>query len=188
MAEGFNPVEEFKKAKPPEKVVIVLGVVAVAGLALYLIMRSSRGGATSANDSASGSTGQTAGFPSAGGVPVLPSGTSPIYDPNGNLVAFQNPVSGTSTSTSVPGTTEPTHPANWFESILGKIGYNATINPGGWDVNGQRFWVGKGNSNLFYAPIGSTVIKGQEGRIWLKLPDGTQQLLTGPGLQASAKK
>lgn len=181
----MNLLEEFKQAKPPEKAVIVAGVVAVVGVGVYLFMRSkSTGGATPTDSSSTSSTGQTAGYPTAGGYPVLPSGVTPQFDPNGNLISYQNPPAPGTTPTTTPATT-PT-PANWFSNILGKIGYNATIRTGGFDVNGQRFWIGKtGNSNMFYAPIGSQIVKGAEGRIWLKLPDGTQQRLTGPGLTPS---
>lgn len=184
---GPNLIEEFQHAKPPEKAVIIGGVVAVVSIGVYLFMRSksSASGAATPTDTST-STGQTAGYPTVGasGTPVLPSGVNPLYDPNGNLIGFQNPPAPGATPTPTPATA-PT-PANWFSNILGKIGYNATIRPGGFDVNGQRFWIGKtGNSNLFYAPIGSQIVKGAEGRIWLKLPDGTQQRLTGPGLTPS---
>lgn len=87
-----------------------------------------------------------------------------------------------------PPTPPPTpppggHPANWYANLLGKIPYYATINPGGTDGNGQRFWYG--TNQLFYAPPGSTIAPGGAGRLWLNLPGkpANQQglLLTGPG-------
>jgi len=70
--------------------------------------------------------------------------------------------------------------------MLGKVGYGATINKGGVDVNGQRFWVGKGNGTLFYAPVGSQINRGADGRIWIQPPGASKgQLLTGPGMQPS---
>jgi hypothetical protein len=183
MAETGDLIREFKDAKPAEKTVIILGVIGVAGVAFYLWRRGSSQAASSPVQTSSG---QVAGYPSVGAnnTPVLPNGVNPIYDPNGNLVAFQNPPPTSLT----PPTTGPstTTPLNWYTSVLGKLGYNTVIRPGGYDTNGQRFWVGKsGNSQLFYAPIGSTINYGAQGRVWITPPGGNQQLLTGPGLTPS---
>jgi hypothetical protein len=177
MAETGDLIREFKDAKPAEKTVIILGIVAVAGVAFYLWRRGQSQAASSPVQTAGG---QVAGYPMAGSTPVLPSGVNPLYDPSGNLVAFQNPPPTTQTSTS-------TGPANWYTNLLGKLGYNAVIRPGGYDTNGQRFWVGKtGNSQMFYAPIGSTINYGSQGRVWITTPGSTGQLLTGPGLSTSS--
>lgn len=184
MGESGDLIKEFKEAKPPEKAVIVIGVLAVAGVAYYLWQKGQSQAASSPVQTASG---QVAGYPTVGanGTPVLPSGVNPLYDPNGNLVAFQNPGATTPPVTTPPagGTGGTSTPVNWYTNILGKLGYNAKITPGGYDANGQRFWVGSGNSNMFYAPIGSTIQRKSGGLIYITPPGGTQQLLTGPGLR-----
>lgn len=89
MAETADLIKEFKNAKPPEKAVIILGVVAVGGVAFYLWRKGNTAAATTT--AAQGQTGgQQAGFPTtASGIPVLPSGVNPVFDPNGNLIAFE---------------------------------------------------------------------------------------------------
>ena len=183
MAETGDILQEWHNAKPPEKVVIVLGGVSVVGVAIYLYMK---GQAASANSSNTGAAppGQTAGFPMAGNVPVLPSGTNPLYDPNGNLIGFQNSPTPTPPVPAPPGSTQP---VNWYTNILGKLGYGTQIRPGGVDANGQRFWTGNNGGYMFYAPPGSTIQPGAQGRMWITTPGpgGSQQLLTGPGMTPS---
>ena len=90
MAETGDLIKEFKSAKPPEKVVIVLGIAAVGGIAIYLYRKSFAGGAATPATSTAAQGGQQAGFPSTStGIPVLPGGVNPVFDPNGNLIAFQ---------------------------------------------------------------------------------------------------
>ncbi len=90
-------IEEFKHAKPPEKIFIVGATVAVGGIAAYLYFHNKGGATVNVNappqDNASGSGssgGQSAGFPlvPSGSVPVLPSGIQPIMDANGNVIAY----------------------------------------------------------------------------------------------------
>lgn len=168
--------DEFKKAGNKERVLIVLGVAGVAGVAYYLYTHQVSGAAqgTQAGPPAS----QQAGYPTVGpnGTPVIPGGVTPIYDPSGNLVAFQNPLVNNGPVPGPGGT-----PNNWYTSLLGTVGYGAQIKPGGIDNLGQRFWIGPGNNNLFYAPVGSKINYGANGRIWITPPGGQQQLLTGPG-------
>jgi len=202
MAETGDLISEFKQAKPPEKIIIVTAVIAVIGVALYLFNKSKSGSSATPADYTSGApTAQTAGYPSVGAnqTPVLPSGVNPLYDPNGNLVAFQNPAgnangplmtgSGTPPVGAPPGrglmrdvTTMP----NWYQNVVGKLGYNSKISAGGVDysLNAQRFWTSP--SSFFYAPIGSTISPGAQGRIWLQLPNNQpHQLLTGSGMLPS---
>ena len=187
MAATGDLIEEFKNAKPPEKTVILLGIAAVGGIGLYLYIKNKGASAAAATDPNAATTQQTSGYPTANGVPVLPNGVNPLYDPNGNLTGYQNQTTpgsqGTPGPQGPPGPPGPAaHPANWFTNILGKLGYGANITPGGVDANGQRFWVGKGNSYLFYAPVGTTIKRGAQGRVWLTAPGQNEQLLTGPGL------
>lgn len=175
---------EFKQAGPKEKAMIVIGVIGVAGVAYYIYAKRQASSVSQGTLANSPGGSQAAGYPLAGGTPVIPSGVNPIFDPAGNLIAFQNPGS-TPPPPSPPGNPPPPvpsgNPANWFTNFLGSIGYGTQIRPGGTDVNGQRFWIGSGNSNFFYAPVGSTIQQGAQGRIWITPKGGTQQLLTGPG-------
>ena len=187
MAETGDLINEFKQAKPPEKIVIVVGVFAVAGVAWYLYKKGQAQAAVSSSNTGA-PTSQTAGYPTVGpnGTPVLPYGVTPQYDPNGNLISFQNPPPpGTTPPPDGPPTTGPVTPQNWYANLIGKLGYNTKINPGGYDVNGQRFWTGK--NQFFYAPIGTTIAYGSQGRVWLNPGGDTSQhvLLTGPGLMQS---
>lgn len=178
---------EFKNAGPKEKTVIIIAVIGVAAVAYYLYTKQS--GSSSAPTT--GSSSEPAGYPLAGSTPVLPAGVNPLYDPNGNLIAFQNPTPTVPSPTPTPVSTPPTptqtatplkgQPTNWYTNFLGKIGYGTHISPGGVDQNGQRFWYAPGA--FFYAPVGSSIAYGGQGRTWLQLPNGQQhQLLTGQGV------
>jgi hypothetical protein len=194
MAETGDLLHEFKSAKPPEKAVIVMAVLAVGGIGIYLYMKN-KGASTSATSTGDpNNTTQTSGYPTANGVPILPPGVTGQYDPNGNLIGY-------SSGPAAPGPAGPAGPpgkpgssggaglpSNWFSTVLGKVGYGATINKGGFNAQGfQRFWIGTGKSaKAFYAPAGSQINRGAEGRIWLQLPGATSgQLLTGPGMAKS---
>ncbi len=164
MAETGDLIREFKDAKPPEKTVIIVGIIAVIGIAWYLYAKNKAGSASPYQSGTPASPGsQQAGYPSVGsaGTPVLPSGVNPLYDPNGNLVAFQNPGSNAgpplSSGTQPPTMTDTTQtygiPTNWYTQLLGKIPYGAKITPGGIAPQGQRFWYG--TNSFFYAhPLG----------------------------------
>lgn len=200
MAETGDLIREFKDAKPSEKAVIIVAVVAILGVSIYLWKK---GNAAATNVPSTGtSTGQQAGYPTVGsaGTPVLPAGVNPLYDPNGNLVAFQNP--GGNVNGPLRGPAGPTGPPgqtgkpmmggtaaglpNWFQNVIGKLAYGTQISPGGVDysLNAQRFWTSK--NTFFYAPIGSSIAQGGQGRVWLQLPNGQQhQLLTGQGMTPS---
>ncbi len=177
MAESGDLIKEFKEAKPPEKAVIIGGILAIVGIAWYLHAKSQSNQNTSNTGAAP--TSQTAGYPMAGNSPVVPSGTNPLFDPSGNLIGWQNPPPG-GTPMPPPGPPTPTgQPANWFTNLLGTVGYGTHINVGGIDANGQRFWTGP--NSFFYAPPGSQINYGAQGRVWITPKGGTQQLLTGPG-------
>jgi len=101
---------EWKTAKPPEKILIIAGVAVVGGIAFYLYKKQQGGGggqtinAPGQGQGQGTSGGQSAGFPTIpqGQLPVLPSGIQPIYDPNGNLVGY-----GPATGTPPSGTPSP---------------------------------------------------------------------------------
>lgn len=199
MAETADLIGEFKQAKPPERALIIAVIIAIIGVTVYLYKKGQAG--TPATWTQGAPTTQQSGYPTVGsaGTPVLPSGVNPVFDPNGNLIAFQNPGGSANGPLINKGPQGPQGPpgkqgppggmrdvttfSNWFTNVLGKLGYGAQISPGGVDysLNAQRFWTSK--NSFFYAPIGSTISQGDRGRVWLQLPQGQpHQLLTGPGM------
>ena len=106
--------EELKKAKPPEKALIIGGALAIVGVALYLHSKSSSAQPFQAATPAS--SGQQSGAQSGGWgtvgpnqTPILPGGYCPQYDPNGNLVDYA-PCGTTPTPTPGPKPPGPPKP------------------------------------------------------------------------------
>ncbi len=163
MAETGDLINEFKQAKPAEKVVIVVGVLAVGGVAFYLYRKGQAQAAVSSNTGAP--VAQTAGYPMAGNTPVLPSGVNPLYDPNGNLIGFQNPPPPGSTPPPAPFT-PPTVPAGQ-KIWAGLLNANGT----------RRYWIGTSQTqqsllnDLF--PAGTT-FRSSGGTLYYTLPGGTE--------------
>jgi hypothetical protein len=136
-----DSVEEFKKLPTWGKALLVVGI----GLGAYLVYkhRQSAGSAQSAASSAlPTAAGTTSPFPSVNGLPLLPSSTNPIYDPNGGLVGYQNaptpttPPTAPTPSNPVVGTT-PGKPAAPSKAVpqpgttfLGPTGVNHYVAPG----------------------------------------------------------
>lgn len=175
MAEAGDIIQEFKHAKPAEKGLIVAAIIGIVGIAWYLHAKS----AGSASPAQGSTTGTSGGTTSQSGLQTFPYGSTPVLDNSGNPVAVVGPPPTTPTGSS-------SQPANWYTNFLGKVGYNSQIRPGGTDANGQRFYIGSGNSNMFYAPVGSTFQHGPAGRLWITSPGNGQQLLTGPGQVAAS--
>jgi len=108
---------EWKHAKPPEKAFIVIAVLAVGGIGYYVYTQNKNAGTSTTNapgqnTGTSGGGGQTSGFPTIpqGQTPVLPPGISPIYDANGNVIAYGpsgTPSAPGATGTQAPPTTTP---------------------------------------------------------------------------------
>ena len=107
-----------------------LTVLAVVGIALYELYSSQQASAAGATTQASGDTTGASGDTSGGGgggayptttsgnstVPVLPAGVNPVYDSQGNLIAFSSGSSGAvvppnqnapQPSTTIPSDTTP---------------------------------------------------------------------------------
>ena len=83
-----DTAEEFKKAKTPEKVLIIGGSIAVLGIALYLRSKSSQSqGATGTGGPAAPTSGWGTVGPNQ--TPIEPGGYCPDFDPNGNLIGFK---------------------------------------------------------------------------------------------------
>jgi len=105
---------EWKHAKPPEKAFIVIAVVAVAGIGYYAYTQNKNAGtnttnAPGQNTGTAGGGGQTSGFPTIpqGQTPVLPPGISPVYDANGNVVAYAPTGTPSAPGTTTGGATPP---------------------------------------------------------------------------------
>lgn len=116
---------EWKTAKPPEKILILGAVAAVGGIALYLYKKQQGQNVTSpAGESGQPGqgTGQTSGYPTipAGSIPEVPAGISPIFDPNGNLIGWGPTSSSTPSGTLPPSTGTP--PAGTGSSGTGSTG------------------------------------------------------------------
>src|SRR5260221_8441703 len=197
-----NLMDEFKNAKPPEKVVIVVGVLAVVGVAFYLYKRGTAASTSTPSASAgSPAGGQMAGYPMAGSNPVVPNGTNPLFDPSGNLIGWQNPPPPGPTPSPKPTPTPlPPVPTNPPTTGPGQGGIHINKTPLISDA--MKVWFGKGNQiyfgtslqnqQHFNIPSGFTPRAGSDGRYWL-INGNQQQLLTnnflygqsGPGMIAS---
>lgn len=182
MGESGDLIKEFKGAKPPEKAVIILGGVAVVGIGAYLYLKSKAGSSTPAT-SAQTSYGTSTGG-SGGSLPSFAPGTTVLSDANGNPIGTITPPVTAPPSNPVPPPGTNISPL-WFTNILGNLGYGTNVTAGGVDpTQGQRFWTSK--TNFFYAPVGSSISNGSQGRVWLNIPGQQHQLLTGPGMTPSS--
>lgn len=185
MGETGDILKEFKSAKPPEKAVIIGGVAAVVGIGIYLYIKNKNSaGATAATPTTgTSSNGQVAGFPSVGasGTPVLPSGTNPLFDPNGNLIAFQNQPPGTTPTPTPTPTPDPTA-TNWFQQAFGSA-------PEISQQNGQFLLVQRGANNQITSninlrtlfPSGTTFSGAGSGQAFASIPGQDPLLLTNGG-------
>lgn len=124
-----DTIDEFKKAKTPEKVVIVGASVAALGIALYLHYKSQQTGPVqSAVGSQSPSQPQGLQY-NTGNYPYLPANTQPLLDSNGNVIGFEpgNPTPGRLPPQPSPGSSTP-QPGSFFLGPTGVKHYVATGN------------------------------------------------------------
>lgn len=149
MGESVDLIKEFKDAKPPEKVVIVVGVLAVIGVAFYLYQKGMS--SSQAASSTGAPTSQTAGYPMAGNLPVVPWGTNPLYDPNGNQTGWQTgPPPGTQPPQPSPG------PFTWPSALAN-----------------MKIWQGTSSHNYFFGPNGPQQDKVGQTLLSTLFPQGT---------------
>lgn len=89
MAEAGDLIKEFKGAKPQERAIIIIVIIAIVGIAIY--WRSKTMSATGQGGPTASTGGPASPYPTvpSGSVPVLPSGTNPVYGPSGDLVGYQ---------------------------------------------------------------------------------------------------
>ena len=174
MAEAGDLIQEFKSAKPPEKVVIVVGILAVGGVALYLYKKGQAQSNAATNTGAP--TSQTAGYPMAGGLPVLPSGVNPVFDPNGNPIGWQNPPPP---GTLPPQANPPPAAFTWPAALSGmKIWQGTTTHQYWFGPNGPQ--PGRANQTLLSSlfPQGTIFGGGTGGHLTYTLPGTTTPVVT----------
>lgn len=187
MAMLEDSVEEFKKLPTAGKVGIGAVIVLVAGIAIYERNKAASTASSplsgtspvSSTDTTGtvGAAGTQSPFSMVGNTPVLPSGTNPVYDPSGNLVAFQ-PTSTVNVAPPpiTPPSSNPTKPPPM-----------PTVNTSPLVPNSLKVWMGRGgvlyqgtdvnHQSVVNLPKNSGVRAGSNGRYWVFTPSG-QQLIT----------
>lgn len=156
-----DSVEEFKKLPTWGKVLAVgtLGLVAFLGYSAYRNRAASSGNSQATSlQPTSNAPGSSSPFSMIGNDPLLPSNVNPLYDPQGNLVAFQqgaapgsaptstatppsqvgstpNPPSSSGSNSSNPVSNAVQTVTNWFaRQRMGSVqaqGINIRSSPGG---------------------------------------------------------
>lgn len=126
MAEFGDVAKEFHAAKPQTKVLLVVGGLAVVGVIWYLHTQSS--GATTPvqmpGQGYSGGSGGAGGIQTVptgaegGGVPLLPGGYIPLFDPSGQLIGYQ-PTQTTTTPAPTPTPTPAPKPGGRGKPVAG---------------------------------------------------------------------
>jgi hypothetical protein len=163
-----DSIEEFKKLPTWGKVAAAAVLLVVA----YLGYRAYKSGGTSAQSAAAGTAspaGSSSPFPMVNGVPLLPSGTNPIYDPGGGLAGYQGPITSGPITPGKPTTsTAPTGPGQSYGLIpFGKYTGPSYANK----APGATF------AKYTYQGTNYTLKAGQDGRLWGINPQGQQVLL-----------
>lgn len=191
MAMLEDSIEEFKKLPTVGKVGIGAAILLVVGVALYernkaaSVSTSPLSGMSSSSMDTTGTAGTQSPFSSimsgSNSVPLLPSGTNPVYDGQGNLVAFQPaPTPATPTPVAPPPITPPSHNPTQPPP-------QPTINTNPLVPNSLKVWLGRGgvlyqgtdvnHQSVVNLPKNSGVRAGSDGRYWAITPSG-QQLIT----------
>ena len=111
MAEFGDVAKEWHSANPQTKVLLAVGGIAIVGIVWYLHSQSGGGASTPVQmppgQSYSGGSGGGGGIQTVptgaegGGVPLLPGGYVPIFDPSGSLIGYQ-PTQTTTTPSPTP--------------------------------------------------------------------------------------
>ena len=197
-----DAAEEFKKLPTWGK--FAIGGVGILVVVLAIRARQSAALSTSGNLPATSSApGSSSPFPMVGNVPLLPSGTNPIYDPSGNLVGYQSGSQAPGGPTAPPiigGQNQPPSnpplqggnppsqgpaPSPWT-ALIPKGQYNGpqgSIAPGTkYTWNGQIYQIGQGSNGIVW---GVPVSQGQtlSNTAWSNTPIaiGQKQVLYGSG-------
>jgi len=171
-------VEEFKKLPLWGKIAVIVLVVAGIGFAVYKYQQNAAANAgTSANSAAGSALGSSAAggsqspFPMVNGLPVLPTGTNPLYDPNGNLIGYQpTPTTPTPNPTPTPAPTPTPTPTPTSGPLIPYGMYN-----------GPSFSNLKPGTNFSWGGTNYLLNAGGGGRLWgTPAGGGSQVLLYGP--------
>lgn len=184
MAVLEDTLNEFRKAKPPEKVLIIGGSLAVVAVALYLHAKSSASASSSPAQASTSASSGTPGTPQSG-LQTFPYGSQPVLDSSGNPVAVIGPPETNPT----PAPTTPP-PGAMSGPILGaapagaKFGFGQTMN-----VNGTTYTLGPGtNGNVWGVPgtgwnlaDWNRVPIGQGGKVLVYGPTNTNPPKQGGG-------
>lgn len=196
-----DSVEEFKKLPPWGKVAVggIFVVVAYLGYSAYKngVANSGSSQATTL-PATSNAPGSSSPFSMVGNTPLLPSDVNPLYDPSGNLVAYQQgssvpasaPTSSVPTSaptpTQVGATPNPpsTNPVKAVAGYLGLLGPNAQVNIAKDGLASDSTYV---NAQGQTVPLSSLipgtdkVVQGSQNRVWYTDAGGQHLLTSGTG-------
>jgi hypothetical protein len=184
MAFFQDAVEEFKKLPTGGKIAIGGIVVLVGYLGYRAYEANAASNAASQQASAADTSGTNSGYasvPGPGGssIPILPSGLTPLFDANGNLIGWQQTGQGTT-----PPVTPPTSTGGG-SSGSGSGSQNPFFSNAQISQQGSNFFLVQGSnkinlSSLF--PKGTQFFGGGGGRAWYQLPgSNTKQLLVSKG-------
>ena len=179
-----DTLDEFKQAKPPEKVFIIGGAAAVVAIMLYVHSKGSAAtpaqGATGAATPGAGMGGgiQTVPTASGGQVPILPPGLTPIFDSLGNLIGYQ-PTTSPGTPNSGSGTGTGTVGLGSFNPFKPQLpqGTKLPMQAGSFfTYNGTTFTIVPGDQGRTWGAVGKMSLKQAQNT-----PIGTgKYLLTAP--------
>jgi|SRR5579863_1594679 len=179
MAFFQDAVEEFKKLPTGGKIAIGGIVVLVGYLGYRAYEANAASNAASQQASAADTSGTNSGYasvPGPGGssIPILPSGLTPMFDANGNLIGWQQTGQGTQPPVNPP-TPTPTPGPGPQPGPKGPFFSNAQISQ-----QGNNFFLVQGknqiNLNTLF-PKGTQFFGGGGGRAWYQLPGSNQKLL-----------
>jgi hypothetical protein len=149
-----DSVEEFKKLPTWGKIAAV-GVLVVVAYLAWRAHAASSSAQTAAGSTAGSAGAATAGtqspFPMIGSLPLLPSNVNPVYDPNGNPIAYQqNPTPPPGSPTTPP----PTAP-KWTNPLIPSGQYKgpsfSNLKPGTWyNYQGTNYLLNTGPGGKLY--------------------------------------
>lgn len=188
-----DTIEEFKKLPMWGKIALGAAVVVV----LYLLyMKFSQSAASPVSQSSGnlqpgipgGSSGTQSPFPSVpsgqNSVPLIPSNTSPVYDAQGNLIAFQpqatptappqSPTANIMPEQQSPGAPPPTTNPNM--GYFGLLGKNIAVN-----FKNRTYKNAQGQDVPIPIPAGDKLVQGSQNRVWYTDAGGQHLLTSGVG-------
>lgn len=174
-------LEDIGKAlkETPKPVLIIGGAIIVVG-GFLIIRQAQQGVQPPVSSEMTPSPSAPSPFPTIpqGQIPILPSGTNPIYDPSGNLVGYQQ--TPTPPSTPTPPAPTPTLPPHTVLEPSGTLAYEGALGRGAF-LPGYKQFSTEGKLYNLNLPAGAKIIPGAEGRVWMSYRDRTYLLTAGSG-------